>query len=167
MDSTKIPVTLDFFKKYTFHEEWIDVMFKAKAKGNQKIYNELCNNPESKEKALKAYYEAFYLKPNIREKFHIRLKPVPKKIKDKLLQIPVQNNSSQTTEIGKIAQQDSRRQELLAEKLQKSTKCSNEGVVSNVNKKDTQNKSLLLQEANYEEHNVEDDSQRKFKVAVL
>lgn len=165
MDSTKIPVTLEFFKKYTYHEEWVDVMFKAKAKGNQQIYDALCSSPESKERALKLYYEAFYLKPEIRKKYHIRLKPAPKKIKDKLLVIPVQDDSRQANENDTKNQQDSPMQELLVGELEKAAKIRTDGLISNegnANKKDIQRKHLIIETTDSADQEVEDDSQRKF-----
>ncbi|XP_037815360.1 uncharacterized protein LOC119606057 isoform X3 [Lucilia sericata] len=93
MTTKNIPVSFEFFKKYTYHEEWVERMLKVKANGHQETFEALLSSEESKEKALRSYYEAFYLKPQIREKSHIRLKAVPKKIKDKLLAIPVQDAS--------------------------------------------------------------------------
>ncbi|XP_023302813.2 uncharacterized protein LOC111684831 isoform X1 [Lucilia cuprina] len=98
MTTKNIPVSFEFFKKYTYHEEWVERMLKVKANGHQETYEALLNSEESKEKALRSYYEAFYLKPQIREKSHIRLKAVPKKIKDKLLAIPMQDASMENYE---------------------------------------------------------------------
>lgn len=94
MTSEKIPVSFDFFKKYTYHEECVAVLLKFKANGDKKLLDRLLGNKEAQERALKAYYEAFYLKPEIREKYHIRFKSAPKSIKDKLLSIPVQNTNT-------------------------------------------------------------------------
>ncbi|KAM7345303.1 telomere ends associated isoform 2-T2 [Cochliomyia hominivorax] len=94
MTPIKLPVTYSFFKKYTHHEELVEMMLKVKANGDEQTFKQLCQSNESKESALRQYYEAFYLKPKIREKFPIRFKAIPQKIKDKLLIIPVQDTKS-------------------------------------------------------------------------
>ncbi|XP_065370206.1 uncharacterized protein tea [Calliphora vicina] len=161
MTSKKIPVSYGFFKKYTNHEECVSVMLKHKANGNKEAYEAMLKRKDCKEKALRSYYEAFYLKPKIREKYHISLKPVPKKIKDKLLVIPVQDteNISVTGSPGENNEEIDVIQEVIND-IDNNSKNNNELEASYSNgAKKKELKSRALISAMIDDHEVEDDSE--------
>lgn len=167
MTTKKIPVSYEFFQKYTYHEECVSVMLKLKANGNQETYEALLKRKDCKENALRCYYEAFYLKPKIREKYHIRLKPVPQKIKDKLLVIPGQDNENTTaTGTGGENNQVTDIIQEVINGIDNNTKNNNEFEASHSNSaKKEEFRSRILLSAKYvcdgDDNEVEDDNERK------
>ncbi|XP_017836203.1 protein telomere ends associated isoform X1 [Drosophila busckii] len=86
---SKPPVTYQQFSK--FIENLPDIAFQLQ-----------CTEVELKGKTLDEcanwYYEAFYSKPAVREKYEIRLRPCSKAIRDILLQLPVSEKKTLTTD---------------------------------------------------------------------
>lgn len=91
MESKELPISLEFFKQYSYYEEVIDVILKESSHNNSELYEQLRKDSRKCENAIRNYYTAFYLRPKIRKKLPLRLKPMPQKMKDKFLCIPNKN----------------------------------------------------------------------------
>ncbi|XP_037891684.1 uncharacterized protein LOC119638765 isoform X1 [Glossina fuscipes] len=84
----KFPVSLEFFKKHIQYEELVDAILKDASRGDDEKFKESLTCERKRENCIKNYYTYFYTKPRIRERWPFKLKPMPKGIKAKLLEIP-------------------------------------------------------------------------------
>uniref|UniRef100_A0A1A9Z712 Uncharacterized protein n=1 Tax=Glossina pallidipes TaxID=7398 RepID=A0A1A9Z712_GLOPL len=84
----KFPVSLEFFKKHIQYEELVDAILKDASRGDDAKYKETLTCERKRENCIKNYYTYFYTKPRIRERWAFKLKPMPKGIKAKILEIP-------------------------------------------------------------------------------
>uniref|UniRef100_A0A1A9UNV5 Uncharacterized protein n=1 Tax=Glossina austeni TaxID=7395 RepID=A0A1A9UNV5_GLOAU len=84
----KFPVSLEFFKKHIQYEELVDAILKDASRGDDEKFKETLTCERKRENCIKNYYTYFYTKPRIRERWAFKLKPMPKGIKAKILEIP-------------------------------------------------------------------------------
>lgn len=76
------------FKKFVNCDEIIDEIFKEAAKNNSEIFKKLRKDTILCSRAIRNYYEAFYKRPEIRQRYKFKMKQCPASIKQLILQIP-------------------------------------------------------------------------------